>query len=74
MNTLSGSTMIFTILSLIVISSMAAYFRMSNTTTLLMLGLFGLMMSAFIGSWIVILIILIGGMLSFWALSRITKT
>lgn len=73
-NVLSGSTLIFTMISLIAISSLAAYFRMSNTATLMMLMLFGLMMSAFLGNWLVIIIIVIGGMVTFWGLSKITKT
>lgn len=72
-NTFAGSLEIFTIIAIIAIAGLAAFFRMSNLVTLSMFALFGVIMSLYLGP-IYILIIVVGGFLTFWSLSRIIKT
>lgn len=69
-NTLSGDTLIFTIISVIAIAAASAYFRMPNSTTLLMIALFSIIMSSYIGTWLLVPVILIVGMIVFWTLSK----
>ena len=67
---LAGSTEIFTFISILVISAVAAYFRMDSKVMMIMYLLFGIIMSGYIGA-IYILIILIIGLITFYSLSRI---
>lgn len=72
-NTLSGNTIAFTFIAMIAIASLAAYFRMTNATALIMIVLFAFMMNLYIGGWMVVPILIIVGFFAFNALSRIWK-
>ena len=70
-NTLSGSMNIFILIAFIFISSMAAFFRMSNIIAMSMFALFGVIMSIYIGFQLYVLIIFIAGLSIFWSLKKI---
>lgn len=70
--TLAGSPEIFSFLMIILIFSLAAYFRMPNEIALMLFGLFGVIMASYLGA-IYILIILIGGLAVFYGISKIIK-
>jgi hypothetical protein len=72
-NTFSGSFEIFFFLAFIFISGMAAKFRMNETTTLLSMVLFGTLMANYFGG-LYMLILIITGMISFIAISRLVKS
>jgi hypothetical protein len=72
-NTLSGSAEIFIFLSYIFIAVMAAKFRMNGFITLMMIGLYTVIMSQYIGG-IYMLICVLAGLVSFVAISRVTKS
>lgn len=72
-NVLSDASMdIFMFLAFIFIAAMAAYFRMMNTVTLIMFALFAILMAQFM-SGVYLLVVLIGGLVSFWAIAKIVK-
>lgn len=71
-NTLSGSTEIFVFLAFIVIAGMAAKFRMNGFVTLVMFGLFSILLSSYMEG-IYMLICLLAGLVTFTAISRIVK-
>jgi len=58
----AGSTEIFAAIALLVITSLAAMFRMNTIGLFFMLGVFLLMFSGFINSVLLILIAVIGGL------------
>lgn len=72
-NTLSGSIEIFSFLAMIIIAGLAARFRMNGFLTVLMLGLFAIMLSQYMAG-IYILMILITSLIVFVGISRFTKT
>jgi len=72
-NTFSGSMEIFTFISIIVIAGLAAYFRMKNEVALLMILLFGIIMSVFIGQGYLVFLILIIGLVVYYLIGRIVK-
>lgn len=67
----AGDPEIFTAIALLVISSMAAYFRMNTISLFFMMGVFLLMFSGFISSPFLILISIIGGLAIGYFISRI---
>lgn len=69
-NILSGNTLIFTIISILSIAMGAAYFKMSNSSTMIMIALFGIIMSSYIGTWLLVPIIVLTAMLIYWTLSK----
>lgn len=68
---LAGTPDIFLGLALLVIFTLAGYFRMNMLATFFMIAIFLLMFSSFISSPIIILIAIIGGLLIGYTLSRI---
>ena len=74
-NTLSGSNQIFTALAIISISGIAAFFHMDNIITLIMFGLFFIIMSVYapIGSGFFIFGTIITGLLVFFIISKLVK-
>lgn len=72
-NLLSGSPEIFAAIAILVISGLAAFFRMTTLTLFFMLGIFVLMFSAYIGTSFVIIFAMIGGLfISYW-ISRLVR-
>lgn len=71
-NTFSGSFTIFIGLAYILISIFAARFRMPNSIFLVMVGLFSILMANYIQG-IYLIVIVIGGLISFYSMSRIVK-
>ncbi len=72
-NTFSGSIEIFVFLAFIFISAMAAKFKMNGTLTMLSMVLFGTLMANYFGG-IYMLILIIVGMISFIAVTRLVKS
>jgi len=72
-NTLSGSIEIFSFLAMIIIAGLAARFRMNGFLTVLMLGLFAIMLSQYMAG-VYILVILITSLIVFVGFSRFAKT
>jgi len=70
--TIAGSPEIFTALMLIVIAGLAAYFRMPNSITLIMIALFAVIMGFYTGQLLFIVILILGIVLG-WLLSRVVK-
>ena len=68
----AGSPEIFMVISLIAIAALAAYFRMPNSITLVMIAIFAIMMGAMTGQ-ILFVVILILGLTLGWLMSRIVK-
>ena len=68
-NILSGSPQIFTGLAMLFVSSGAAYFRMSDRIFMLMVIIFSIIMSVYIGP-IYAVIILLVGIVTFFSISR----
>lgn len=62
MSVFSGTPEIFIAVALLVILSMAAYFRMKNITMFFMVGTFLMMFAGIITSPILILMLIIGGL------------
>jgi len=58
----AGTPEIFAVIALIVITSLAAYFRMTLIGLVFIIGMFLLMFSGFIDSVLLILIAIIGGL------------
>ena len=71
-NAFAGTMEIFMFISLIFIAGMAAYFRMLNATLLIMYAIFGIIMAQFF-SGIYFMAILIGGLVTAYALARLVK-
>ena len=71
-NTLAGTPTIFTFLAFILLSGMAAYFKMPNAIFLVMFVLFGVVFSSYVGG-IYILILLLSGLSTFYLISKIIK-
>jgi len=67
---LAGSMDIFIFLSLIAIALMAAYFKMLNSTLLIMYAIFGIIMAQYF-SGIYFLVILIGGLIIGYSLKKL---
>jgi ABC-type multidrug transport system permease subunit len=67
----SGDPEIFTAIALLVISSMAGYFRMNTISLFFMIGVFLLMFSGYISASFLILISIIGGLVIGYFISRI---
>lgn len=73
-NVLSGTPDIFVIVSLLVLSGMAGYFRMRNMVFFFMVGIFLLMFQPFVGtSPLLTLLIILGGLCIGIAMSRIIE-
>jgi hypothetical protein len=68
--TLAGSTEIFAFLSFITIAFGSAYFRLPDKIFLIMIAMYAVFMSPYMGG-IYLLVILIGGILTFWGLSKV---
>jgi len=71
-NTLSGSLNIFIFLAFIFIASMGAMFRMPNLVLGAMFALFGIFLSNYVGG-IYAFVIIISGLIIFYAMGRIIK-
>lgn len=67
----SGGSNIFLGIALLVISTMAGYFRMTNLALLFVIGMFLLMFSGFISSAMIVFISVIGGLLIGYTISKI---
>jgi len=71
-NTFAGTMDIFIFLSMIFIAGVGAYFKMMNTTFLVMFAVFAVIMAQFM-SGVFFLVILIAGFISFVGLSKMVK-
>jgi len=71
-NTFAGSMEIFIFISLIFIASMGSYFRMLNTTLLIMFALFAVLMARYTQG-LFFLVILIAGLIVSVAIGRLVK-
>ena len=67
----AGTPEIFAAIALLVITSLAAYFRMTLIGLVFIIGMFLLMFSGFIDSTLLILISVIGGLAIGYLISRI---
>ena len=72
-NVFSGDIAVFTAVALFVITSMAAYFRMTGVTLMLMIGVFFIMFSGYVDQSIYFLLVAIGGLLIGYWTSQIIK-
>lgn len=72
-NIFSGTSEIFLFIMVLALAGLAGMFRMRNDVTLLMLALFGIMFAQF-ESGLYVLVVLIGGLISFTALKKIVST
>ena len=72
-NTLSGSMEIFIFISLIFIAAVGASFRMLSVTLLIMFALFALLMAQFM-SGMYFLVVLLGGLIIVYLLSKLVKS
>lgn len=72
-NVFSGSNAIFTAISLIAITAMAAYFKMTKMMLVLILFIFMIMFYNYIDQSIYFLLIAIGGLLIGYWISKIVK-
>lgn len=71
---LSGTPDIFAAVAILVITGIAAYFRMTTLTMFFILGVFFLMFSEFITSPILILMALIGGLaIGYWISKLVSR-
>ena len=69
----AGNPDIFTAIALIILSGMAAYFRMTITTLFFMLGIFILMFSGSINSPLVAMFSIFGGLFIGYMVSKFTQ-
>ncbi len=69
-NTVSGSIEVFVFLSMIFISGLSARFHLPKSIFLVMISLFGIMLSEFVGG-IYLIIILLSGFIIFSALAKV---
>ena len=72
-NVLAGSNDIFVGLALMTLAGMAAYFRMTNEVSFLLIGLFFVIMSPLIGNGYMLVFILIATLLTYFAISKLFK-
>lgn len=68
---LAGSPAIFTTLAIVLVSGLAAYFKMDSRIMMVMYLLFAVVMTSYIGQAFYILIIIIIGLVTFYSLTRI---
>jgi len=71
-NVFAGSMDLFMFLMIIFIAGVGSYFRMINTTILIMFGLFAVLMAQYF-SGIYFLVILMAGLIASFAIGRIVK-
>ena len=71
-NILSGNTEIFTFISFILIAVAAASFRMRDRTFLIMIALFSVLLSQYVGG-IYLIVLLLSGIGIFFAITRLIK-
>lgn len=69
-NIFSGSPDIFGVIMILIITGLAGYFRMNGISLFLMLGVFVLIFSGYIGLNFVILFAIFGGLIIGYTLSR----
>lgn len=72
-NVLSGNHLVFTGIFLIALSIIAGLFKMPNSIFLIMLALSSIFLYNWFGGGIYLLVMLIGGMITFWGISKIIK-
>lgn len=72
-NIFAGSQEIFLAVALFFIFGMAAYFRMNGLVMVFMLGLFLIMFNAYVASYMLLTIAIIGGLLLGYWVSKIVK-
>lgn len=72
MNIFAGTMEIFAFVSIILIAGLAAKFKMSNELSLTMIALFVVLFSGYLNG-IYLLVILLVGITSFFAIGRIVK-
>lgn len=70
-NVFAGDADYFIAVALLVISSMAAYMRMTTLTMFFMIGIFILMLSGIIQSPLLYLFAVVGGLLIGWQISKL---
>lgn len=68
-----GSGAVFGIISLMVIAGMCAYFRMNGLIMFFLIGVFILLFAEWIGSSLLILLAIVGGLLIGYTISKIVK-
>lgn len=71
-NVFAGSMEIFIFLALITIAGLGAYFKMLNSTLLIMFAVFGIVMAQYLQG-VYFLVVLIGGLVAAYSLSKIVK-
>jgi len=71
MNVFAGDPQFFIVISIIVIASLAGFFRMTTLTLFFMLGLFLLMFSGFAMDYLVVLFAVIAGLAIGFSVSKI---
>jgi len=71
-NTLAGSWFIFAAMAFIIITFLAAKFRMNNITFLMMFALFGIMMGFWI-NWLYAIVVMIRGMIISYVVAKLIK-
>lgn len=67
----SGTPEIFIAVALFLISGMSAYFRMNGIGMFFMMGIFLLMFSGFVSSYLMVLLSIIGGLFVGYLIQRI---
>lgn len=72
-NVFSGSPDIFFAIFMIVFSILAGYFRMVSLTYVMLLALASIMLYAWFGGGLYLIIVFIGGLLIFWVISKLVK-
>ena len=72
-NIFAGNPDIFSAIAVLFISGLAGYFRMNGTGLFFMLGLFVLMFSGFIGTSLLTLFGIIGGLVIGYLISRLVR-
>jgi hypothetical protein len=72
-NIFSGSSEIFGAIAILFITTMAGYFRMNGISMFLMIGIFILMFSGYIGINFLILFAIFGGLIIGYTLSKILQ-
>jgi hypothetical protein len=73
-NTFAGSAEIFTFIALIAIAGLGAYFRMLNSTLLIMFALFAIIVAnTILSTGIYFIIILIVGLVVSWSIGKIAR-
>ena len=72
-NSLAGNEIIFVILATIVISGMAAKFKMNNYAFAMIISLFAIMVAT-IAPWYLFLVVLLGGFMIYYSIGRLIRT